>query len=40
MKEVRYTFMDSPIGRLLLAGDDRHLSHLGFRNHAATGVEA
>ncbi|MVA57459.1 methylated-DNA--[protein]-cysteine S-methyltransferase [Agrobacterium vitis] len=30
MKEVRYTFMDSPIGRLLLAGDGDHLSHLGF----------
>lgn len=30
MKSVRYTFMDSPIGRLLLAGDGRQLSHLGF----------
>jgi methylated-DNA-[protein]-cysteine S-methyltransferase len=30
MLEIRYTFMDSPIGRLLLAGDGRALSHLGF----------
>jgi methylated-DNA-[protein]-cysteine S-methyltransferase len=30
MKDHFYTFMDSPIGRLLLAGDDRHLSHIGF----------
>ncbi|MUZ76256.1 methylated-DNA--[protein]-cysteine S-methyltransferase [Agrobacterium vitis] len=30
MQEIRYTFMDSPIGRLLLVGDGRALSHLGF----------
>lgn len=30
MKNVRYTFMDSPIGSLLLAGDGRRLSRIGF----------
>jgi methylated-DNA-[protein]-cysteine S-methyltransferase len=30
MKDVRYTFMDSPIGSLLLAGDGHRLSRIGF----------
>ncbi|MCM2439713.1 methylated-DNA--[protein]-cysteine S-methyltransferase [Agrobacterium vitis] len=30
MKNVRYTFMNSPIGSLLLAGDGRRLSRIGF----------
>jgi methylated-DNA-[protein]-cysteine S-methyltransferase len=30
MNDVRYTFMESPIGRLLLAGHGRQLSHIGF----------
>lgn len=30
MQEIRYTFIDSPIGRLLLAGNGRALSQLGF----------
>lgn len=30
MSEVLYTFMETPIGRLLLAGDGRRLSRVGF----------
>lgn len=30
MRHLRYTFMESPVGRLLLAGDGRHLTLVGF----------
>lgn len=30
MKTMRYTFMNSPIGNLLLAGDGHRLSRIGF----------
>ncbi|OLP43392.1 methylated-DNA--[protein]-cysteine S-methyltransferase [Rhizobium oryziradicis] len=30
MKTIRYTFMNSPIGSLLLAGDGHRLSRIGF----------
>ena len=32
MSEVLYTYMESPIGRLLLAGDGQRLSCVGFPN--------
>ena len=36
-----YTYMESPIGRLLLAGDKTHLKVLGFPSgNKARGAEA